>query len=120
MPGRAEDLAKDALKSDDDRLRRAGVMAWINLKNGKIQPLIDAGMGFYRMLFERCFRSAFRFFKLPEYPDDRVNVHHWDLGWTATIRKTVRNIFLKHFELIEERTCVDTNCVFFILRKRPE
>jgi len=85
-----------------------------------VRPLADLAMGLWRILACRCFRSAFRFFKLPEYPDDRVDVHHWDLGWTATIRGTVRNIFLKHFELIEERTCVNTNCVFFILRKLPE
>lgn len=41
VPARAEDLAARALKSDDETLRKAGVVAWTNLKNGKIQPLID-------------------------------------------------------------------------------
>ena len=81
-----------------------------------IQPMLTLTRAIYRILRGR-FRDAFEYVKIREWPDDRIDVHHWDLGWHPTTRKVVREIFAKHFTVVEEKAYVNTNCVFFILRK---
>lgn len=74
--------------------------------------------GFYRVIFQKYkWGEAFKVIKIPEYPDDKLDVHHWDLGFKGTDRKTVRSILKKHFKLIEEKVYYNTNCVFYILEK---
>jgi predicted SAM-dependent methyltransferase len=82
-----------------------------------VQPILRLFRGLYKTIFRRSnYREAFRPFEIPPYPDDKFDVHHWDLGYRATSRKLVRRIFAKHFVVVEEICYFDTNCVFFILK----
>ena len=56
---------------------------------------------------------------LPTYPDDKFDVHHWDLGILPTTRRAVRKIFTQQFSLVLEKAYVNTNCVFFALQPLP-
>ena len=56
---------------------------------------------------------------LPTYPDDKFDVHHWDLGIRPTTRRAVRKIFAQQFDVVLEKAYVNTNCVFFALRSSP-
>ena len=69
----------------------------------------------YKFDVVRAWRSTF---KPPEYPDDKADVHHWDLGCWRTRRSMVRRIIRKHFKILHEKVYINTNCVFFTLEKR--
>jgi hypothetical protein len=68
-----------------------------------------------RMVAGGSWRDALPANAIPEYPEDRVDVHHWDLGMQPTTRRRVRRVLQQRFELIEESVHVDTNCVFYCL-----
>ena len=75
----------------------------------------------YQLLVQRTgLRQALARRTLPTYPDDCFDVHHWDLGIAPTTRRVVRQIFKKTFDVTDERPYVNTNCVFFTLRPRPD
>jgi len=81
-----------------------------------VRPFIR---GIYRIVMKRQVRGAFEI-GIPEFPDDRYDVHHWDLGFWPTTRGRVRNILKKRFTIVEEKAYVDTNCVFFVMKRgRP-
>jgi SAM-dependent methyltransferase len=71
----------------------------------------------YRILIKRNgMRAALHANRISRYPDDRFDVHHWDLGFEPTTRKFVRGILKELLTLLDEHVYVNTNCVFFILR----
>jgi methyltransferase family protein len=71
----------------------------------------------HRLLVGRVgIRRALEARTMPAYPDDRFDVHHWDLGVAPTTRSAVRRIFQKQFVIADERAYVNSNCVFFVLR----
>jgi SAM-dependent methyltransferase len=73
----------------------------------------------YRALVQRSgLRHALAQRTFPVYADDRVDVHHWDLGVAPTTRSVVRRLLADQFLIDEERAFVNTNCVFFVLRAR--
>ena len=83
------------------------------------QPLLRTIRGLKRILVDRKgLASAFEFYGIGEFPDDAFDVHHWDLGYSPTTRRSVRPIFRRTFLIVEEKAYVNTNCVFFILKKR--
>jgi len=54
---------------------------------------------------------------IPDYADDRFDVHHWDLGYQPTTRRLVREILRKEYSILDEQVYLRTNCVFFTLKK---
>ena len=62
--------------------------------------------------------SAFEFYGISEFPDDVFDAHHWDLGYHPTTRRHVRAVLERTFSVVEEKAYVNTNCVFFILKRR--
>jgi SAM-dependent methyltransferase len=75
----------------------------------------------HRVVVQRLgFRQALARRTLPRYPDDRFDVHHWDLGIAPTTRSVVRRILREQYVITAEQTCVDTNCVFFTLSPDPQ
>lgn len=83
-----------------------------------VQPILTLLRSVYRIVIKRSgLRNAFKYYAIPEYHDDKFDVHHWDLGFYPTTRKRVRKIFAKHFTIIEEKPYINTNCVVYILKK---
>lgn len=83
-----------------------------------VQPFLTLFRGISRIMSGKYgLKEAFRYYVIPEYPDDRVEVHHWDVGCYPTTRRAVREIFSKHFKIVKERRYINTNCIFFILKK---
>lgn len=83
-----------------------------------VQPILTLLRGIYRIAVKRSgLRDAFEYYTIPEYPDNKFDVHHWDLDFDLNTRKTVEKIFAKHFTIVEEKTYINTNCVFYILKK---
>lgn len=82
------------------------------------QPFLTLLRGVYRLSKGQNLRSAFQYFVYPKYPDDNLEVHHWDLGFYPTTIRATRKKFAKYFQVIEEKASVQMNCVFFILKKR--
>ena len=79
---------------------------------------------FLRFL-KRVWRYRFRIalawhaaFKKPEWPSDKVDVHHWDLSQSGTGREQVKHILSRQLTFMDEKIYINTNCVFFILRRR--
>lgn len=73
---------------------------------------------FYKLLIKRSgLKEALAKLEMPSYPDDEFNVHHWDLGIRPTTRKFVRKIFERYFSVLDEKIYLNTNCVFYILKK---
>ncbi len=72
----------------------------------------------YSIIRKKKIPSIKDFLSLPNYPDNRLDTHHWDLGWYQTRVSIVREIFLKFFNIIIERKYIDTNCVFWLLKKK--
>jgi SAM-dependent methyltransferase len=71
----------------------------------------------YRLAWKRSgWQHAIERPVLPRYPDDKFDVHHWDLGIFPTTRRAVRKIFAQQYEIVFEEAYVNTNCVFFALR----
>jgi len=71
----------------------------------------------YRLAVQRhALRSALASV-IPSYPDDKFDVHHWDLGVAPTTRRFVRKVLQTQFVIVSEKAYVNTNCVFFVLRK---
>jgi hypothetical protein len=68
-----------------------------------------------RIVAGRSWRDALPVHAIPEYPDERVDVHHWDLGIQPTTRRRVRRVLGQRFRVVEETAHVDTNCVFYCL-----
>jgi SAM-dependent methyltransferase len=86
-----------------------------------VQLLRTVRRGFYRLLIKRQFTDAFEPCRIfPDYPDDKYDTHHWDVGVWPTTRSVVRKIFQSHFALLEERGYVNTNCVFYVLQKTDD
>ncbi|MBI3637923.1 MAG: methyltransferase domain-containing protein [Candidatus Rokubacteria bacterium] len=85
-----------------------------------IQAGLTVARGFYRTVRLREHpRKAFAFYRsFPNYPADRHDVHHWDLGVWPTTRRRVRQVFARFFDVIDERPYLGTNCVFFVLQAR--
>lgn len=84
-----------------------------------IQPLLTLLRGLKRLLRGRPLDDVFEPYAIPRFPDDKVDVHHWDLGFRPTTRRVVRAILRRYFEIVDERAYVNTNCVFFDLRNTP-
>lgn len=85
------------------------------------QPIFTIMRGFKKILVNhKKFCDAFKLYKVPEYPDDKFDVHHWDLGYFPTTRRYVRSIFQQTFVIVEEKTYINTNCVFFTLQKKTK
>lgn len=84
-----------------------------------IQPLYTFIRGLYRIIFKgKSRKEAFKCFSIPESSlEDSPKVHHWDLGFRPTTRKSIRKIMSNHLNIIEEKIYYNTNCVFYILRK---
>jgi SAM-dependent methyltransferase len=51
----------------------------------------------------------------PNWPDDKFDIHHWDLGYWPTSRSVVRKILQQHYLLCKEKAYINTNVVFYIL-----
>lgn len=62
-------------------------------------------------------KRAFKLDSLPVFPDDKYDVHHWDVGFFPTRASVVRRVMAEHFTLVQEKCYLDTNCVFYLLRK---
>ena len=84
-----------------------------------VQVLRTFRRGLYRLLLQGRIKDAFEVCRIfPDYPDDKYDAHHWDVGVWPTTRSAIRKIFQDHFTLLEEKAYVNTNCVFYILQKR--
>lgn len=84
------------------------------------QPFVTMARGLKRLLLGgKGFREAFEYYKLPEYPDDEFMQHHWDAGTYPTTRKKIRQVVRNHFTIVEETVYLNTNCIFFLLRRDP-
>ena len=55
---------------------------------------------------------------IPPYPRDRVDVHHWDLGFEGSTRKRLRRLLSEVYTIEGEVARRDTNCVFWVLAPR--
>jgi SAM-dependent methyltransferase len=74
----------------------------------------------YRIIVKKSsLRGAFKD-NAPELPDDKLDCHHWDLGWSPFIINTLRKSFTKHFIIYEEKRYMNTGAIFFILKKKAE
>jgi len=74
---------------------------------------------FYRLVIKRQgFTKALEKLDVPHYPDDEFVAHQWDLALKPTTRKFVRKIFEEHFSVLEETIYVNTNCVFYALKRK--
>lgn len=91
-----------------------GIPIWV------AQPFLTVIRGFKRLLFDgKAPREAFEYYKMPEYPDDDFIQHHWDAGTFPTTRRCIRQVFRKHFTIINEVVYLNTNCIFFLLERGP-
>lgn len=96
--------------SCDGRLKTRIPWAWV-------QPVYSLLRGIYRFLILRyTFKGSFRFYRIPDLPDEEIVLHHWEVGRSPTTRKFVRAIFEQHFTILEEGLYPETNAVFFVLR----
>jgi len=85
-----------------------------------LQPIISIYYIIQNIVLKKQgLKQSVKLYGIPEYPDNKFNCHHWDLGFYPTTRRIVRNQLKKHFKLIEEKVFINTNCVFFILQKMP-
>jgi septum formation topological specificity factor MinE len=85
---------------------------------GWIYPLYALARGIHRFIIKKeNFKEAFVFTPFKQYPDDRFDVHHWDLGYQPNLQKKLSKIFKKHFLLEEKKIYINTNCIFYILKK---
>lgn len=83
-----------------------------------LQPIISTYYIIQNIFFEKKgLKKSVKLYGIPEYPDNKFNCHHWDLGFYPTTRSVVRKQLKKHFKLIDEKVFINTNCVFFILQK---
>ena len=90
-----------------------------------LQPYQDL-INFLRFL-KRLIRFRFHVFSAwraafikSDLPDNKLDVHHWDLSQRGAGRRVVREILRKHFRLIMEKAYVNTNCVFYVLERPSE
>jgi predicted SAM-dependent methyltransferase len=83
----------------------------------RIQLFLTILRGFYRLLIKKSeFKKACEYFRVPDQPDEDVNIHHWDAGFHPTTIKEIQNILLKYFNIIEQKIYINTNCVFFVIQ----
>lgn len=84
-----------------------------------IQPTLTLLRGL-KQIFKRGganLEFPFKYYVIPKYPDDKFDVHHWDIGFYPTTRRAIRKIFLRYFIIVEEKVYINTNCIFYILKK---
>lgn len=67
-----------------------------------------------RESLKRCFSTRI----IPEYEENRFDVHHWDLGIYRKTRPFVEETIRKHFNIVERLTYLNTNVIFYICKKR--
>lgn len=83
-----------------------------------LQFVLTPICGLFRIIVKRQITGAFDCKpSFPQYSDNECNVHHWDLGYWPTRRSRVRELLKKHFDIVEEKTYINTNSVFFTMRK---
>lgn len=83
-----------------------------------VQPILTLLRSLKRIFLRQGnLKQALEYYVIPKYPDDRLDVHRWDLGCYPTTRRRVRKIFSRHFKIVQEKIYINTNCVFYILKK---
>ncbi|MBN1866984.1 methyltransferase domain-containing protein [Candidatus Sumerlaeota bacterium] len=83
-----------------------------------VQRIVTVVRGVYRFVVLRyTWKGSFRYYRIQEAPDDRFDVHHWDLGYRPTTPKDARRVFEKHFDVLEEKRFVRLNTMYFVLQK---
>jgi SAM-dependent methyltransferase len=83
-----------------------------------VQGIVTVVRGIWRFAVLRyTWKGSFRYYRIQEAPDDRFDVHHWDLGYRPTTPKDARRVFEKHFQVLEEKRCLRLNTMYFVLRK---
>ncbi|HBF33125.1 TPA: hypothetical protein DDW35_01050 [Candidatus Sumerlaeota bacterium] len=94
------------------RLQTGIPFAWV-------QHLYSFVRGLYRFLLLRyTFKGSFKLYRIPDdIPDERIELHHWEVGRIPTTRKVVRRKLREHFQVLEEKICLNENVIFFALKK---
>jgi hypothetical protein len=85
-----------------------------------VQGLITLVRGIYRFAILRyTWKGSFRPFRLnPPADENDTTVHHWDAGYRPTDRKALREIFRKHFDVLEEKEYCPLNAIYFVMRRK--
>ncbi len=84
----------------------------------RIQPLLTVARFLYKLARRAPLREALRQYRMETVSEDRLDVHHWDLGLAPTTRERFRRDVRPRFEIVNEVADGETNCVFFVLRPR--
>lgn len=86
-----------------------------------VQPTYSFFRGLYRFLIKRyTLKGSFRPWRIPEIPDDRIDLHHWETGRSPTTRRVIRRIMAEHFTIEKEQIFPRTNNIFFLLRNEEK
>jgi hypothetical protein len=86
-----------------------------------VQGLLTVVRGIYRFCFLRyTWKGSFRYFRLhPPEDENNTSIHHWDVGYRPTDNPTVRRVFARRFEIINDKTDYSVlNVKYYEMRKK--